>query len=292
MFLKEQIELGGVEINGKPATRPSQKLRPGDRVSVKFVEPKPFDLEAVPGNLDILIEDDSLLVLNKRPGDVVHPAAGHRGETLVHYLLHHFHGLPSLSELGTERPGIVHRLDRGTSGCLLVAKSRAVQEALSAQFKDRSIKKEYEAVVWGKPGNQGIWRSLIGRDRKDRKKMSSRTEKGRSAETRWETLTAFAHFSHLRMHPKTGRTHQLRVHSAEAGYPIVGDGLYGRGSTSARIRGLSAELALYAAELPETLLHARSLTFSHPTSGRVVTVEAVRPERFTVFLERLAKEDR
>lgn len=295
MFLKEQIEAGNVTINGTPCLKTSSKVRPGDRVSFRFKEAAPADLEPVDGSLAILFEDESLLVINKRQGDVVHPGAGHRGHTLVNYLLHHLRDVSTFAEQGTgenaERPGIVHRLDRGTSGVMIVAKSRQVQETLSRQFKDRLVKKEYEAVVWGKPGDRSIWRSSIGRDPNDRKKMSSKSERGRDSVTRWERQRAFQHFAHLVLFPHTGRTHQIRVHCAEAGFPIVGDSLYGRNKTPVRLRGLDEEIANLAAALPETLLHARALTFLHPLTQKEQRIEAARPDAFTQFLELLERKD-
>jgi 23S rRNA pseudouridine1911/1915/1917 synthase len=291
MFLKEQIEAGNVLVNGAPVSKTSLKVRAGDEVTFRFKEERPLDLEPVQGDLRVLFEDESLLVLNKLQGQVVHPAAGHRGETLVHFLLHHLRNHPGFSSGDSDRPGIVHRLDRGTSGVLLVAKNRQIQEALSAQFKARSVKKEYEAVAWGKLGDKGVWKSEIGRDNRDRKKMSSKTAKGRASVTHWQRVRAFGHFTHVALFPHTGRTHQLRVHLAEAGFPIVGDALYGRGATTSRSRGLSEEILARVTALEETLLHARKLAFTHPVSGEALSFEAERPEIFTEFLKLLERQD-
>ncbi len=295
MFLKEQIEAGHVMVNDKPVTKVSGKVRPGDKVSFHFVEATVTDLEPVDGKLTVLFEDESVLVINKRQGDVVHPGAGYRAHTLVNYLLYHLRDVSTFAEQKTgeieERPGIVHRLDRGTSGVMIVAKSRLVQETLSRQFKDRLVKKEYEAIVWGKPGNRSIWRSDIGRDPYDRKKMSSKSDRGRDSITKWERARAFQHFAHLILYPHTGRTHQIRVHCSEAGFPIVGDALYGRNSTPVRLRGLAEEIANLAAAQPETLLHARALTFHHPVTGAEQRIEAPRPDSFNTFLGLLEKKN-
>jgi 23S rRNA pseudouridine1911/1915/1917 synthase len=218
---------------------------------------------------------------------VVHPAAGHRGETLVHHLLHYLKNDSAFREISEDRPGIVHRLDRGTSGVLLVAKNRAVQENLSRQFKHRTIKKEYECVCWGVPRPEGTVDTPIGRDTRDRKKMSSRTASGRAALTRWKTHQAFRHFAHLALFPHTGRTHQLRVHLAESGFPIVGDALYGR----ARRPILPPRVTALVDATSETYLHARRLTLLHPTRGESMTLEAHRPGVFEAFLQLLRKDD-
>ncbi len=291
MFLKEQIELGNIQVNGSPVTKTGLKVRSGDQVSCLFTEQAPLDLEPIEGHLSILFEDEHLIVLNKRQGDVVHPAPGHQGETLVHYLLHHMRHDPKFAASDTDRPGIVHRLDRGTSGVMLVAKTRGIQEALSKLFKDRLVKKEYEAVVWGKPPDRGVWKSEIGRDTKNRKKMSSRTSKGRASVTHFERRRLFQHFAHLALFPHTGRTHQIRVHVTEAGYPIVGDPLYGRGTTPARLRGLDHGVAGTAAAITETLLHARALSFEHPVTKAPLRFEAPRPETFENFLSLLERMD-
>jgi 23S rRNA pseudouridine1911/1915/1917 synthase len=292
-FVQAQIDLGHVSVNATIAVKASQKLRPGDRVRAQFdiVLPAPA-LAPVAGPLEILFEDESLLAVNKAQGVVVHPAAGHRGDTLVHYLLHHLATAPAFRELSLSRPGIVHRLDRGTSGVLLVAKSRAAQENIAQQFKSRTIRKEYEAIVWGRPPIEGRFDSPIGRDRVNRKKMSSRTESGRSALTSYRTTRGFAHFAHLALFPHTGRTHQLRVHLAEARYPIVGDALYGGAFSPKRAERLGTAVRQELAAARETFLHARQLILQHPSSGETLVVQAPRPENFDRLLAALAQEDR
>ena len=292
-FVKSQILKGRILLNGQPEKRAAQKLKAGDTLSGTMQEVFRTELKPVEGNLQVLFEDNEMMALNKPPGLVVHPAAGHRGETLVHHLLHHLQSAPGFEELSPTRPGIVHRLDRGTSGIILVAKNRTALEGLARQFKSRQIQKEYEAVVWGKMKQmEGTFDQAIGRDTKDRKKMSSRTNQGREATTRWKVERAYAHFSHLSLQPKTGRTHQLRVHLAENGTPIVGDPLYGVGSAKRRVQTLPVELQPKVAALPHTLLHARKLSFEHPASGKLMVLEAQRPEVFEIFLTVLEEQDR
>lgn len=287
-FIQAQIAAGNVNVNGERAAKASRKLRPGDVVSGELAPEEPLDLAPVRGDLAILHEDESLLVLNKAQGIVVHPAAGHRGETLVHHLLHHFQSAPEFLETSPTRPGIVHRLDRGTSGVLLVAKSRAVHEALSKAFKLRHIKKEYEAIAWGVMKEKGVFESTIGRDPKNRKKMSSRAPEGREALTRWARARAFRHFTHVALFPHTGRTHQLRVHLSEARHPIVGDELYGRAP-----RGLALPAPLEEAlrGATETFLHAKRLELAHPVTGKPLVFTAPRPERFENLLSLLERWD-
>jgi 23S rRNA pseudouridine1911/1915/1917 synthase len=284
-FVQEQIKLGRVLINGKPPKKASDKLRVGDKVTADFEEKPVFsELTPIAFPLDILFEDKDLLVLNKPQGLVVHPASGHKGETLIHYLLHHLKDSESFLETSSTRPGLVHRLDRGTTGVILIAKTREIQEALSAQFKSRKVEKIYEAIVWGKMKPMGTMKSNIGRDRNDRKKMSSRTAKGREAVTRWQALFSSLHFTHVELYPKTGRTHQLRVQLTEALHPIVGDDLYGVGSAKKRAQALSEDLQKQVSEITQTFLHAKSLAFSHPTTGENMVVTAPRPEPFDKFL--------
>jgi 23S rRNA pseudouridine1911/1915/1917 synthase len=293
MFVQAQIQQGNVRVNDVSVTKASHKIRPGDRVHGSFDEiAAPHVLQPVAHDLEILFEDESLLALNKAQGVVVHPATGHRGDTLVHYLLHHLAQAPGFRGLSSQRPGIVHRLDRGTSGVLLVAKNAAVQENLSNQFKSRSIRKEYEAIIWGKPPREGRLSSVIGRDRINRKKMSSRTDKGRQALTLYRTAESFAHFSHLNLFPHTGRTHQLRVQLAEIYHPVVADALYGGAISAKRYSGLSPGVQRELGAAKETFLHARALQLQHPVTGEPLTITAPRPQNFVRLLVVLREEDR
>ena len=257
-----------------------------------FVEPENFE-NVVPtkGDLAILYEDDSLLVLNKAQGVVIHPAIGHRGETLVHHLLYYLQGSPEFPTLSPTRPGIVHRLDRGTSGLLLVAKNRDALEELSRQFKQREIKKEYEAIAYGAMKTaSGRFESTIGRDPKDRKKMSSRSKDGREALTLWTRKEAFHHFTYVRLFPHTGRTHQLRVHLTEASHPIVGDDLYGKGSRTRRAP-FHPDVEALVQGATQTFLHAAALHLVHPSTKKKISFEAPLPENFKTFLDALRKYD-
>ncbi len=290
-YIQEQIEAGNVHVAGKTCTKPSQKLKAGESISIHFTETKAVSLKPVDFPLEILFEDEFLLAINKPQGVVTHPAPGFKGPTLVHYLLSHLSKLKHFTEHSDERPGIVHRLDKGTSGVILIAKDREIQEALSAQFKNRSIKKEYEAIAWGKMFLEGKANSPIGRDRKNRQKMSSKSEKTRSALTHWKVKTLYQHFSHVELFPHTGRTHQLRVHLTEKGHSIVGDEMYGGSNKQKRYPKMNAEISKFLEPITETFLHAKQLTFTHPKSEKLITLVAPRPERFENFLTLLEKLD-
>ena len=229
----------------------------------KASQPSPA-AENIP--LEILYEDADLAAINKPAGLVVHPGAGHATGTLVNALLHHLAGLSGIG--GVERPGIVHRLDRGTSGVLVVAKHDAAHRALSRQFHDREVVKEYVALVWGALPAGTTLTQPIGRDPRRRQKMSTRARHSRPAETRVLEVEALGGVSFVRLAIGTGRTHQIRVHLSEAGHPVVGDDLYGGGRHSVPPR-LAAIV-----RLKRPFLHAARLAFSHPSTGRPVDIEA------------------
>jgi 23S rRNA pseudouridine1911/1915/1917 synthase len=263
-FLQKLIEQGDVVVNGSRA-KASYKIRVGDKIQVEVPAPRP--LETLPEEiaLDVLFEDDDLIVVNKPAGLVVHPAVGNYEHTLVNALLHHCRG--ELAGIGgVERPGIVHRLDKGTSGCIVVAKTDLAHKGLVAQFKSREVKKIYRAVCWGKlahPG--GRIETVIGRSERDRKKMSATTSRGRPAVTDYRVLKQFPDFALVELHIHTGRTHQIRVHMAHIGHPIVGDATYGR----ARLTNIS---------VARPLLHAYKLSFTHPRSQKVMEFTAPVPD--------------
>lgn len=281
-FVKYQILHGNVSVNGSKALKPSQWLKEADVVSCAFVENEKIELTPVPMELEVLYEDNEVIVINKSQGWIVHPATSHRGDTVVHYLLHHLNNREEFREISPTRPGIVHRLDRGTSGCLVVAKNRKALENLSSQFKDRTVEKEYEAIVWGKTKTRGTISTPVGRHLTHRKKMSSKTRDGRDALTRWEAKESFDQFTWVRLMPKTGRTHQLRVHLSEMANPIVGDKLYGRKRDLTRLDPQVAAFLKARAVFP--FLHARAIRFAHPTTGKPISLEAKAPENFTSFL--------
>ncbi len=284
-FLKEQIEAGGVTINGVSATKASQLLKAGDKIRIVWSAPNPKPLKAVKFDLDVLYEDNDMLVINKPQGVITHPGAGFSGPTLVNYLMHH---LAKNSRFAadfkeTDRPGIVHRLDRGTSGILCIAKNRPALEHLSAQFKDRKVTKVYEAIVWGKLAPTGKYRDPIGRDPKDRKKMSSRGAHTREAFTEWKVVEPFTHFSHVRLYPRTGRTHQIRVHLSEGKHPIVGDATYG-GKRQLKNLPLNETLRFFLEMVPHTFLHAAELHLAQPSTGEEFIFRAKPPAIFDEFL--------
>jgi 23S rRNA pseudouridine1911/1915/1917 synthase len=241
--------------------------------------PEPTELIAQDLPLDILYEDDDLLVVNKAAGMVVHPGAGNRQGTLANALAHHLgkvaHGDPL-------RPGIVHRLDKGTSGILLVARNETAHESLAAQFKRREVEKVYLALVHGQAARAGEVDLAIGRDFRSRLRISTRTRRPREAITRYEAVRWWRWATLLRVFPQTGRTHQIRVHLLESGHPVVGDPLYRR-----RDRVLHGPWAKQERELNRLFLHATSLRFLHPTSGREMYFEAPLPAELEAFLSRL-----
>ncbi|HSE59419.1 MAG TPA: RluA family pseudouridine synthase [Nitrospiraceae bacterium] len=269
-MIQRLIEEGRIRINGHP-TKPSYRIRPGDRITLTIPRPAPLELkpEAIP--LNVLFEDDALLVLNKPAGLVVHPAPGHWSGTLVHGLLHHFNRPGgALSTIGgKERPGLVHRLDKETSGVMVIAKTDEAHAALAAQFKAHSITREYEALVWGllkKP--RGVIELAIGRDTKERKKFSARTARPKLSVTEYQMIGRFGKTAaQVVLLPKTGRTHQIRVHLASIGHPVLGDPTYG----GRKVRTV-AEL-----EIPRVMLHARLLGFIHPVTKRYLQFAADPP---------------
>jgi 23S rRNA pseudouridine1911/1915/1917 synthase len=281
-----------VFINAKRVTKPSHKIRLGDVVSIELdLRESVLSVSPVPGDLSIIFEDSELLVLNKAQGIVVHPASGHRGDTLVNHLLHHLKQDPSFSSTDSVRPGIVHRLDKGTSGVMIVAKNRKTQDDLSKQFKERQIKKQYECVVWGQIKRPGALKSALGRDRIHRQKMSSKTSAPRQAETHFQPIDVFSHFTYLAVSPLTGRTHQIRVHLSEFGHSIVGDSLYGKGFTPKRLEALNKELAHHVSEGHMTFLHAKSISFVHPRTKDSLFFEAPLPPNFITLLNNLRQWD-
>lgn len=275
--IQDLIRTGHITLNGKPA-KPSQTLASGQDIQIEIPPPVEVDLkpEAIP--LDVLFEDADLIVINKPAGLVVHPAAGHASGTLVNALLAH---CPDLSGInGEKRPGIVHRLDRDTTGVMVVAKHEKAMQSLSLQFKDRETTKGYLALVWGHlTPSAGRAETLIGRNPRDRKKMCTKPDHGRNAITNYETQEIFADTSLLRIHIETGRTHQIRVHMAHLGHSIVGDPLYGR----PRHNVLPTPIP------PRQMLHAARLTLTHPATGQPLTFEAPLPEDMKQLLDALRK---
>jgi len=285
--LQKWIKSGGVTVND--LTRPANyRVRAGDRLQVIIpaVQPSPLVPEAVP--LDILYEDQDLLVLNKPAGLTVHPGAGCPRGTLVHALLHH---CPDLGEVGdVARPGLVHRLDKDTSGVMVAAKTAAAHVALQRQFKARQVAKTYLALAWGRlPGPRGEIVQPIGRHPQQRHKMSVGARRGREAHTSWRLRQVYpGPLSLLEVTLHTGRTHQIRVHLAAAGHPVAGDQVYGGGAR--RLASVSLEVQPLASLVTRQLLHAWKLAFDHPRTGARLTLTAPLPADFQAaldFLEQL-----
>ncbi len=266
---------GSVLVNDA-AKRPGYRLRIGDRVTVEV--PEPVELVARPEDLPLTVtyEDADLLVVDKPAGMAVHPAPGSPAGTLVNALLHHCRDLSGIN--GVLRPGIVHRLDRDTTGLLMVAKNDAAHRGLAAQLEERSVERGYTALVWGKPPVEGMVDAPLDRNPADRKRMAV-AEGGRRAVTRFRRLRELGSFSLLELRLETGRTHQIRVHMQHLGYPVFGDPVYG-GRT--RVRGIDPRHRPLASRLLQGLdrqaLHAASLGFTHPRTGEALRFESPLPE--------------
>ena len=268
------IEEGYVNRNGKAAKK-NDKLNIGDEISVKIPEAKPVDIVPKEIPLEIVYEDEDVLVINKPKGLVVHPATGHQEDTLVNGLLYsHADRLSGIN--GELRPGIVHRIDKDTSGLLAVAKNDFAHTVLASQLKDHSMARTYEAIVCGNlKEDSGTVDAPIGRHPTDRKKMCVTQRNSKSAVTHWEVVERFRGYTHVRCRLETGRTHQIRVHMAHIGHPILGDTVYGHKKPEL---GLSSQC-----------LHAGILCFAHPRDGHPVVVMAELPTYFQEVLEKLAR---
>jgi 23S rRNA pseudouridine1911/1915/1917 synthase len=281
------IREGRVRVNGRVETKGSAAVRPGDAVEVELPAPLPAQPAAQEIALDIVYEDPHLLVLNKPVGMVVHPAAGNREGTLVNALLHHCRGLSAIG--GVERPGIVHRLDKATSGLLVVAKSDGVHRSLSAQVASREMKRLYAAVVWGRPEPpSGLISAPVGRHPRDRKRMAV-VATGRRAVTHYRTVFAAGGLAHVEAALETGRTHQIRVHFAHLNHPVVGDRQYGLTGKHLheRLMTLPPPLRKAAALADHQLLHAYRLKFTHPVTGAPVDFQTELPEDLSRVIEAL-----
>ena len=268
------LDEGCVLLRGKPGKK-NDKLKAGDAVEVTIPEPKAVDIAPKEMELDILYEDEDVLVLNKPKGLVVHPAAGHQDDTLVNGLLYAMGD--SLSGINGElRPGIVHRIDKDTSGLLAVAKNDLAHAVLASQLKDHSMARTYEAIVCGGfREDSGTVDAPIGRHPSDRKKMCVTQRNSKNAVTHWEVVRRYRGYTHVRCKLETGRTHQIRVHMAHIGHPILGDTVYGH---------KKPELGQ-----DSQCLHAGILCFRHPRDGRPVIVCAPLPEYFQQVLDKLEK---
>ncbi len=268
------LEEGLVRCNGRSGKK-NDRLQPGDTVEFTMPEPEPLEIAARDIPLDIVYEDSDVLVLNKPKGLVVHPAAGHTDDTLVNGLL--YARGDSLSGInGVLRPGIVHRIDKDTSGLLAVAKNDLAHTVLASQLKDHTMARTYDAVVCGiVKEDSGTVDAPIGRHPSDRKKMCVTQRNSRDAVTHWEVVKRYRGYTHIRCRLETGRTHQIRVHMAYIGHPVLGDAVYGRKKP----------------ELGQTsqCLHAGALCFRHPRDGHPVIVLAPLPDYFLAVLDKLER---
>jgi len=268
------VDEGQVQVNGRPG-RAGRKLKTGDVVAIVLTAARSSEVipEAIP--LKILYEDASLLVVDKPAGMVVHPAAGHSTGTLVNALLHHCRDLSGIG--GVLRPGIVHRLDKETSGLMVVAKSDQAHRGLAGQFKRHEVKKTYQALVYGDPKTDGgRIEAAVGRHPTDRKRMSTQSRRGRSAVTVWRVRERYGVAALLEVDIETGRTHQIRVHLTDLGYPVVGDRVYG-GAGRIRTVGDPAARARMKA-LDRQALHAWRLAFTHPVTGEAMLFSSPLPK--------------
>lgn len=271
--VQKLIEGGDVTVAGAPA-KPSLKLKGGERITLFIPPPRAAEATAEDISLDILYEDHDLVVINKPAGMVVHPGAGNSGGTLVNALLGHCHDLSGIG--GAIRPGIVHRIDKDTSGILVVAKNDLAHSSLAYQFKEHTVKRVYLALVYGAPkGEKGKIESIIGRHPVDRKRMSGKARRGKHAVTKWQVVSRFSGITLVQLRLETGRTHQIRVHLSEAGYPLLGDKVYGGSGrlpsvTDLQLKGLIKELDRQA-------LHAKTLGFIHPVSGEYLEFDTELP---------------
>ena len=282
--LQEWIKSGDLTVDNQPR-KAKEKLLGGETLTLIAEMEAQGEWEAEPIELDIRYEDDDILVLNKPAGLVVHPAAGNRTGTLLNGLLHHN---PDLIQI--PRAGIVHRLDKDTTGLMVVAKTLQAQTDLVAQLQERTVSREYEAVVQGTMTGGGRVEATIGRHPRQRQKMAVVDFGGKEAITHYRLMTRFEHYTHVRLKLETGRTHQIRVHMAHIGYPLVGDSTYaGRFKIP---KGCTREMIEKMREFPRQALHAAALGLIHPVTGEYMEWQAERPDDFEDLLQLLAAEDR
>ncbi|MBI5047813.1 MAG: RluA family pseudouridine synthase [Deltaproteobacteria bacterium] len=280
--IKNLIEDGLVSLNDKPA-KAGAKIKAGGRISITIPEPQPVKAEPEKIPLDILYEDKHIIVINKPPGLTVHPGAGRAKGTLVNALLHHCKDLSGIG--GALRPGIVHRIDKDTSGVLVVAKADRSHQFLAKQFKEHSIKRKYLTLVWGVVKNdEGTIDLPIGRHVSERKKMSVRVQKGRRAVTHYNVLKRFNNFTLLEATLETGRTHQIRVHLSAMHHPVAGDPVYGKKNMPS---GLSPVITMFLKNLKRQALHAQTLGIIHPETKEYMEFTAPLPDDMKSIVDAL-----
>lgn len=272
-FLQKLIDQGNVSINGISVKKSGIKLKENDEVAVTLPEPQPLEVVAEDIPLDILYEDDDVILINKPKGMVVHPAAGHTSGTIVNALL--YHCKDSLSGInGVIRPGIVHRIDMDTTGVIIACKNDASHNCIAAQLKDHSITRRYYAIVHGNlKEDEGVIDAPIGRDPNNRKRMAINHKNGKNAVTHYKVLERFGRFTWIECRLETGRTHQIRVHMASIGHPLLGDALYGPTKCPYQLQGQT--------------LHAYVLGFIHPSTGEYMEFQAALPDYFEDLLKKL-----
>ncbi len=288
---KRLLKFGNVLLDGKQELTPTRKVRAGQEISITIPPPESTDVLPEKGLLEIFFEDEHLIVINKAAGIVVHPSAGHASGTLVNHLLHHCQDLSGIG--GVLRPGIVHRIDKDTSGVLVIAKTDEAHLHLSGQFKKHSVKRQYQALVWGIPDKKhGVVNAALGRHPLRRKDISilenvdseeNERKKGKLAVTHWRVLQSFEFAALLACRLETGRTHQIRVHLTSIGHQLIGDPKYGK-SPLKRLSGISAELSQAITDFRRQALHAELLGFIHPSSGEWLEFNARLPNDFQNLL--------
>jgi 23S rRNA pseudouridine1911/1915/1917 synthase len=275
--VKRWVDEGHVAVDGVPASKAGLRLKRGMVVCAAPPPPPPSRAEPEELPLTVLYEDPDLVVIDKPAGLVVHPAAGHARGTLVNALLHRY---PQLAGGDVLRPGIVHRLDKDTSGVMVVTRTERAREALGRSFATHDIERAYRAIVVGRPPDSGRFDTLHGRHPTDRKRFTTRLERGRRAVTRYRVLERLHGCALVEARLETGRTHQVRVHFAEHGWPLLGDPVYGRPPRDPRVHEVAARLGRQA-------LHAQVLGFAHPAAGQAMRFEAPPPADFVAAVEAL-----
>ncbi len=286
--VQKAIESGLVKVNGI-AVKANYNVKPFDKVeAIQVISPRPEDAEAEEILLDIVYEDDYLIIVNKPAGMVAHPAYANYTGTLVNALLYHTKSLSAVNEGG--RPGIVHRIDKDTSGLLVVAKDDYTHAKLAAQFSKHSIEREYHAICWGNfSETEAVISSKIARSKSDRKKFTISDKEGKDATTFYKVIEEFEFTSYLKLNLKTGRTHQIRVHLSGMGKPIFGDQTYGGNKIHAGFDSpkLKSRIANLLEIMPRQALHAKTLGFIHPNTNKLVRFDSELPEDFKLLLEKL-----
>ena len=287
IFLKEKTKLSRSYISkllnqkhilcNHKQIKSSYMLKTKDRIYIELPEIKKIDVIPVKGDLDILYEDKNIIVISKKPNLVVHHGAGVKEPTLVNFLLYHCKDLSGIG--GQLRPGIVHRLDKETSGVMIIAKNDESHISISNQFARREVKKTYQAIISGKIKNfEGVISSNIGRDKKNRKKISSNTSSPKEAITSWKKISEYNNFSFIEAYPKTGRTHQIRVHFASIGHPIIGDKVYSTKDSTNNSKKIKSFFNRH-------MLHANKIEFYHPIKNKKISFESELPEDMSLTLK-------